>query len=459
MYERIPSVDVLVNTPLLTQWSQRLPRPLVVNAARQVLGALRDAIARDALNGQRFDLDDLARSVAVRLQRELRPPLASAINATGIILHTGLGRAPLADEAVAALNDVAARYAPVELNLETGDRGHRADVVRKLLCELTGAESATVVNNNAAATMLALAALARGKSVIVSRGELIEIGGSFRLPDVMQESGANLREVGTTNRTHLRDYEGAIDDSTGALLKVHTSNYRVEGFTAEVSVGQLVELGRRHNVSVIHDTGSGLVRSIDHPLLADEPDAAASVAAGADVVLFSGDKLLGGPQCGIIVGRRACLDRIERHPLMRAFRVDKLTLAALGATLQLHRDPQLARARLPIYQMLDVTTEDLEGRGRRIIESLPNVDATVEPADAYFGGGSIPTKRLSSIAIRLMAANEAAVAQRLRSGKPPVIGRVQHGAVWLDLRTVFPSQDQQLIDALLIALPGATTNH
>jgi L-seryl-tRNA(Ser) seleniumtransferase len=454
MYDRIPSVDALVNTPLLAQWSQRVPRPVVVSAAREVLGELRDAIARGAFNGHSFELDDLARDVTARLEIERLPPLTSAINATGIILHTGLGRAPLAEEAVAAMTDVAAHYAPVELDLETGERGHRADVVRKLLCELTGAESATVVNNNAAATMLVLAALARDKSVIVSRGELIEIGGSFRLPDVMRESGAILREVGTTNRTHLRDYAGAIDDTAGALMKVHTSNYRVEGFTAEVAVEQLVELGRRHELPVIHDTGSGLLRKTDHALLADEPDAASSIAAGADAVLFSGDKLLGGPQCGIIVGRQAWIERIEHHPLARAFRVDKLTLAALGATLQLHRDPQRARSRLPIYRMLDATTDDLVLRARAIAGKLGVANLTVEETDSYFGGGSIPTKRLPSIAIKLSGVAEAAVAHRLRCGTQPVVARVQQGAVWLDLRTVFPSQDQQLANALRATIAG-----
>ena len=464
MYDRIPSVDALVNTPLLAEWSRRLPRPVVVNAARAVLGELRDAIARGVLNGQCYELEHLAHDVAARLDVEQRPPLARAINATGIILHTGLGRAPLAEEAVAAMADVAAHYAPVELDLETGERGQRADIVRRLLCELTGAESATVVNNNAAATMLVLAALARGRSVIVSRGELIEIGGSFRLPDVMQESGAMLREVGTTNRTHLRDYESAIDETTGALLKVHTSNYRIDGFTAEVGIGQLVELAKHRSLPVIHDTGSGLLRRIDHALLAEEPDAASSIAAGADVVLFSGDKLLGGPQCGIIVGRRRWIEQVEKHPLMRAFRVDKLTLAALGATLQLHRDGQLARSRLPIYRMLDATTDELERRARAIVESLANVEATIESTDSYFGGGSIPTRRLSSIAVKLPSSEEAAFATRLRSGKPPIVARVQHGAVWLDLRTVFPAQDPQLIDALRAALAGdhngpVTTNH
>ncbi len=454
MYERIPSVDSLVNTPLLAQWSTRVPRAVVVDAARDVLGELRAAVARGSLNGLGFELDHLAHEVAARLERADAPPLAGAINATGIILHTSLGRAPLADEAVAALAEVASHYAPVELNLDTGERGHRADVVRKLLCDLTGAESATVVNNNAAATMLVLAAVARGRSVIVSRGELIEIGGSFRLPDVMQESGARLREVGTTNRTHPRDYEDAIDDTTAALMKVHTSNYRVDGFTADVEIAQLVEIGRRHNVPVIHDTGSGLLRKVDHDLLADEPDAASSIDVGADLVLFSGDKLLGGPQCGIIVGRRAWVERVERHPLARAFRVDKLTLAALGATLQLHRDPQLAGGRLPIYRMLDVTIPELERRARTILESLPNVEATVDSTDAYFGGGSIPTKRLPSVAIKLSGTDEQAVALRLRSGKPPLVARVQRGAVWLDLRTVFPSQDQELIAALRSALTG-----
>src|SRR5688500_3406008 len=448
MFDRIPSVDALVNTPLLSAWAGRLPRGVVVDTAREVLADLRGAIASRQVNGHSFEMNDLAAQVSRRLECAGRPPLTGAINATGIILHTGLGRAPLADEAVAALAEVARAYAPVELDLATGERGHRADVVRKLLCDLTGAESATVVNNNAAATVLVLAALASGRSVIVSRGELIEIGGSFRLPDVMQASGARLREVGTTNRTHLRDYESAIDGTTAALMKVHTSNYRVEGFTAEVEIAQLVDLARRHNLPVIHDTGSGLLRRVDHPLLADEPDAGSSIAAGADLVLFSGDKLLGGPQCGIIVGRRESIGRVERHPLMRAFRVDKLTLAALGATLQLHRDPALARSRLPIYRMLDATLPELERRARAIVDSLPSAATTVEPTDAYFVGGSMPTKQLPSIALKLAGDDEQAVALRLRSGKPPVVARVQHGAVWLDLRTVFPSQDEDVVRAL-----------
>jgi L-seryl-tRNA(Ser) seleniumtransferase len=276
----------------------------------------------------------------------------------------------------------------------------------------------------------------------------------------MEAGGAKLREVGTTNRTRLSDYENAIDESTAALMKVHTSNYRIEGFTESVEIEQLVELGRRRNLPVIHDTGSGLLRKMNDPVLADEPDASTSIAAGADLVLFSGDKLLGGPQCGIIIGKKQWIERIESNPLMRAMRVDKLTLAALGATLQLHRDPQLARQHLPIYRMLDQPITHLEHRAMRIIEQLrtePAIrDFNLTRSTAHLGGGSLPTKAIPSIALRLTCADrsEHDFARGLRTGTPPVISRVQQGATWLDLRTVFPDQDEPLIHAIRAALKG-----
>jgi len=433
------------------------PRPLVVEAARAALDDMRaqlmNAPATDAaaLGPRLIDM------VHHRLRRALRPPLGPVINATGIIIHTGLGRAPLAEAAARAAFEATRQYAPVELAMDTGERGRRSQIVHELLCALTGAESATVVNNNAAALMITLSTLAAGRSVIVSRGELIEIGGSFRLPDVMKAGGAVLREVGTTNRTRLSDYENAIDDMTALLMKVHTSNYRIAGFTQSVTIDVLATLGRHHGLPVIDDIGSGaLIDLAAYGVQSDEPSASAAIAAGADLVLFSGDKLLGGPQAGIIVGRGDLIERIEKSPMMRALRVDKYTLAALGATLQLHRDPRNAAAAIPVLRMLTTPLEDLEHRGREITNQLRGVDATVtvEPSHAYLGGGSLPTEAIPSVAITIAPANmaEAEFAQRLRQADLPVIARVRDGAAWFDLRTVFPNQDEALIAAIGIAL-------
>ena len=459
----LPSVHELVESPALAPWSGRVGRTWLVESARQVLEQVRGELANT--KGAVPPLDELARRITVELERQQTPRLRSVINGTGIILHTGLGRSPLPESARAAVADVAGQYANVEIDLATGRRGRRSDVVADLLCKLTGAEAAAVVNNNAAATLITLAALAgpqsdRPRHVIVSRGELIEIGGSFRLPNIMATSGAVLREVGTTNKTHLRDYEQAIDIDTAALMKVHTSNYRVEGFTQSLAIGPLVELGRAHELPVIHDIGSGAMHDFAALGLEDEPVAAASVAAGADVVLFSGDKLLGGPQAGLIVGKSKWVAAIQRHPLMRAMRVDKLTLAALEATLHLHRDPQRAFRELPALAMAAAPLGDLRRRAEQIsgaLQSLVNVcDVQIQPATAYLGGGSMPTQGIDSVALRLnsVKVSETELARRLRDADPPVIPRVQDGAVWLDLRTVMPQQDQTLAAAISHACAG-----
>lgn len=453
----LPSVHELVESPALTEWSGRIPRPWLVEAARQVLEQVRDDLTNTKAAAP--PLDELARRITSELERQQKPQLRSVVNATGVILHTGLGRAPLAESARAAIADVAGQYANLEIELVTGQRGQRSDVAADLLCKLTGAEAATVVNNNAAATLITLAALAgplsqRPRHVIVSRGELIEIGGSFRLPRIMAASGAVLREVGTTNKTLLADYEQAIDIDTAALMKVHTSNYRIEGFTESVAIRPLVELGRTHELPVIHDIGSGAMHDLAPLGLEDEPVAADSVAAGSDLVLFSADKLLGGPQAGLIVGKSKWIASIQRHPLMRAMRVDKLTLAALEATLYLHRDPDRAIRDLPVLAMASAPLRDLQQRAEQISDALQSLDSTcdvqIQPATAYLGGGSMPTKGIDSIAVRLNVSHisEAELARRLRAADPPVIPRVQEGAVWIDLRTVLPQQDQILIAAI-----------
>lgn len=454
----LPPVHQLVEMVESMAESAGAPRSLIVEAVRIVIDEHREALrgGGEALAG---DVQTaLAERAVARLHESGKPPLRSIINATGIIIHTGLGRAPLAESAARALLDVAGRYAPVELEIDTGKRGKRNAIVSSLLCELTGAEAATVVNNNAAAMMIVLSTFASGRGVIVSRGELIEIGGSFRLPDVMKAGGAVLQEVGTTNRTRIADYERAIDDTTAAIMKVHPSNYRVEGFTEAVDVGSLVELGSANDLVVIDDIGSGALRPTDHVGLAsDEPDASSSLAAGADLVLFSGDKLLGGPQAGIIVGKAALVERIDKNPMMRAMRLDKLILAALGATLQLHRDGETAGREVPVLAMARMPIETLRERAEAVareLGSIKAITAKVEDAEAYLGGGSLPTHQLPSVALTLRSSEctEEELAERLRIGEPGVIVRVAGGAVWLDLRTIMPDQDAQLIEAIRSAV-------
>lgn len=460
-YRRIPSVNLLVEMLIEAGWEDRLPRCVITDAARTVIEEYRKKLGAKRPSGSapQVSTEALAKRAEALLEIEARLPLSSAINATGIILHTGLGRAPMADAVVEAIADVARHYAPVELVMSTGERGKRATLVRKLLCDITGSESATVVNNNTAALMIVLATIAKGRNVIVSRGELIEIGGSFRLPEVIHAGGAILREVGTTNKTRPADYERAIDDHAAAIIKIHTSNYRLEGFTEEATLEELVEIGRRYDLPVVHDIGSGvLVDAARYGLPGDEPDAAASIAAGVDLVLFSGDKLLGAPQAGVIVGRREWIERIEKNPMMRAVRVDKLTLAGLGATLQLHRDPEWARRHMPILKSVTTPMEELEERGRLLVERLQSTAGVKSvrlcEAPAYLGGGSVPGQEIPSVAIELRPASisDDELAARLRQGSPAVVPRVKAGAVWFDLRTVLPHQDDQLVRGVESAL-------
>lgn len=459
---RIPSVHELVESLPLARWADRLPRQRIVETARMVLTRYREELASLESTDDALTLAQLAEQVAVELEASERPALRPVINATGIILHTGLGRAPLATSAAAALSAVAGRYANVEIELETGQRGQRVLAVRELLCKLTGAESAVVVNNNAAATLIVLATVAgtagdQVKNVVVSRSELIEIGGSFRLPEIMKASGAGLREVGTTNKTRRTDYERAIDTNTAALMKIHPSNYRIVGFTESVSIGDLVELGHARGLAVIHDIGSGAMIDFERFGLHDEPVAADSVAAGADLVLFSGDKLLGGPQAGIILGRQAWVEKVEQNPWMRPLRVDKITLASLEATLRLHRDGNRVVRELPVLAMAGVARSELERRGHEVVVALRSIEHLTElqvtHTTAYLGGGAMPGQGVDSAAVRLRTASmsEDELARRLRTGDPAVIPRVQDGMVWLDLRTVLPDQDADLARAVRAA--------
>jgi L-seryl-tRNA(Ser) seleniumtransferase len=453
----LPSVNELVESPALSHWSKTLPRELIVSAVRHAINECRQEI----MLGDGHDiasLDHLIRCVDSHLKQSQGLALPQVINATGILLHTGLGRSPLSDRAIDAIALACAGYTPLEMDLCSGKRGQRVDAVRQQLCDLTGCESATVVNNNAAALLIALSSLAAGKEVIVSRGELIEIGGSFRLPEIMAASGSRLREVGTTNKTRISDYAAAINGSTGILLKVHPSNYQLSGFTQSVSIAELVELGRTRDLPVVYDIGSGALFDLTQFGFADEPLAPDSIAAGADLVLFSGDKLLGGPQAGVIVGRRELVERIEQNPLARALRVDKLTLAALSATLSSFRHPQTALRELPLWRMIAATLEDLQQRARRIAEEVKSRTSgyavDIAGTTAYLGSGSVPNQHLESVAVTLGGGNasEGVLAERLRAGAPPVVARLERGLVVIDLRAVMPNQDEALIDALVASL-------
>jgi L-seryl-tRNA(Ser) seleniumtransferase len=368
-----------------------------------------------------------------------------------------LGRAPLAAEAVDAVADVARGYSNLEFNLETGERGRRTEGVAALLRRLTRAEAAAVVNNNAGATVLALRALASGREVVVSRGQLIEIGGSFRLPEIFEVSGARLREVGTTNRTRLADYERAIGPETAALLRVHPSNFRVVGFTESVGIAELAALAHARGLKAIDDIGSGVLGPGLPPGVTGEPTAAEGLAAGADLVLASGDKLLGGPQCGLLLGTREAVGRVESDPLMRALRVDKMTLAALEATLRLALDPALAARRVPLWAFLTTPLGALRDRAGRLADALradPGLNASAVEATAFLGGGSTPAEPIPTAAVRVAPPlpppweSEGRWARALRLGDPPVVARVQGGAVMFDLRTVDPADDDRLLDAV-----------
>jgi L-seryl-tRNA(Ser) seleniumtransferase len=452
-FRNLPAVNEVLGAPALAALSERHAQEQIVEAVRSELDHLRACIKKgEAVDGE-VGAEAVAARVLERLDRTFRPKLVEVINATGIVLHTNLGRAPIAECAAQAAQQAAAGYLNLEMDLESGKRSSRQDAVREWVCRLTGAESATAVNNNAAATVIVLRALCQGREVVVSRGQLIEIGGSFRIPEIMAVSGAILREVGTTNITRLSDYEKAIGPATGALLQVHTSNYRISGFTESVATGELSALGKKYNLPVIDDIGSGALIDFSRFSLTGEPVARQSIADGADLVLFSGDKLLGGPQAGIIAGKKEWIQRIEKDPLMRAFRLDKMTLAALEATLRLYLDEGRALREVPVLSMLGTPAPELRLRAEALAErlgALPGLSAEAAEDVAYVGGGSLPDQALGTWVVRVRSSRfgEEQLAHRLRTGRPAVVARVREGWVLLDVRTVFPAQEDSLVEAV-----------
>jgi L-seryl-tRNA(Ser) seleniumtransferase len=454
---RIPKIDRLLAGDHAAALLSRFPRPRVVEALREAAEEWRAAVRSG--NGREW-LEEgeaaLWRRAERRLEAEEAPSLRAAINATGVVLHTGLGRSVLSRAALAAMAAVGGAHSLLEIERESGERGSRQEHVRGLLCRLTGAEDALSVNNNAAAVLLAVAALAAGHEVVIARGQLVEIGGSFRIPDVIRQSGARLVEVGTTNKVRLADYQAAITDETVLLLRVHPSNFQIVGFTEEVPLPALVELGRERGIPVMDDLGSGALIDLARCGLEAEPTVQESVAAGADVITFSGDKLLGGPQAGLILGRREWLGRMKRHPLMRVVRNDKVTLAALEATLRLYLDEARAIREIPTLRALTAAPVKLRGKAVRLRRLIGPGDATVtlEPGISQVGGGSLPGERLPTtlVAVASDRIGEGELARRLRMGEPPVFGRVQHGRLLLDPRTVADDELPILAAAVRAAL-------
>jgi L-seryl-tRNA(Ser) seleniumtransferase len=456
LLKQLPAVDRLLNIIQNDRVLDHIPKSVLLRAIRETLDELRaEIINNPALHRAETLTDDKIVIRITQYARQLQAfNLQRVINATGVVVHTNLGRSCLSKTAIEHLLAVADHYSNLEFNLQAGRRGSRYTIVEDILCELSGAQAAMVVNNNAGAVLLCLDTLAHGKEVIISRGELVEIGGSFRIPDVMTKSGALLKEVGTTNRTHMRDYESAIGTNTGLLLKVHTSNYSIIGFTAQVPLVDLIALGKKFQLPVMEDLGSGNLIDFSRFGLLSEPTVQATVASGVDVVTFSGDKLLGGPQAGIIVGKKEIVDHIKANPLTRALRIDKLTLAALEATLRLYRDETQAVAQIPTLAMLTAALPELKARAYKIRDALFSLDqdsisVSLTDHTSRAGGGSLPMVELPSccVAVQIQGVSANGIEVALRSGSPPIIGRIENDRFLLDPRTVLPDEIELIANA------------
>ena len=449
LLRQIPKVDELMKQPALQLLSETVPVQKVTEAVRRTLDDLRSGILNGTVE-ELPSLEEMCSLIVGDASKKAEYSLKKVINATGIVLHTNLGRACISERAAAAARDVAMSYSTLEYNLQAGRRGTRYSHVEELLCKLTGAESALVVNNNAAAVLLILSDMAQGGQVITSRGELVEIGGSFRVPDIMEACGAELKEVGTTNKTHIWDYDRAITEKTRALMKVHTSNYRIVGFSETPALAELVELGHSRGLPVIEDLGSGCLVDLQQYGILGEPTVQDSVRAGVDVVSFSGDKLLGGPQAGIIVGKKSIVDKLKKHPLTRAMRVDKMTLAALEATLRSY-DAGLVDE-IPTLAMLGATPAFLRGKADQLCQLMikAGVSAEVVSTEGQVGGGSVPTQMLKSFAVAVQPAgvNLDQLETNLRLGSPAIVGRINHDRFLLDVRTLREEDFDDIVKAV-----------
>ncbi|MEN6583536.1 MAG: L-seryl-tRNA(Sec) selenium transferase [Armatimonadota bacterium] len=454
----LPSVEELMNTPEVAQLAEEHDRDLVVHAARSVIDSTRSEIIKSGQLDKAEEIVSL-KSISSRVvscvEAKFSPSLRWAINAAGIILHTGLGRAVMSEKAIEAVNDVIKGYCTLATDIEKGQRCSRDVHFSDLLCEITGAEAATAANNNAAATMLVLNTLAKGKEVIISRGQLVEIGGSFRMPDVMESSGAIMREVGTTNKTHLRDYAAAINENTGAILRVHMSNYRIVGFFEEPSIEDMAKLAREHGLPIIDDLGSGALFDLREFGLESEPMVRDSIKEGVDVACFSGDKLIGGPQAGIMVGKANVIRHIKKNPLARALRIGKMEVAALEATLRLFLEPGKLKQTHPTYRMLSLTVDEIQTRAQAVANHLldsisDHAEISVIDGSSQVGSGSVPAEMMPTrlLGVRPISMSADALARKLRRSSPPIFARIHQEAVLFDFRTIQPNEDELVERAL-----------
>ena len=441
----IPGVDRILEIMGNEKDLDTVPKNILTRCVRKVTEQIRrDIFSSEAkVSEKQVGIDRIVNKVRFGVQKSMAPRLVPLVNATGVVVHTNLGRSLLPSDALENLLKINSRYSNLEFDIEKGKRGSRYAVVEDILCEITGADSALALNNNAGAVLICLDTLARGMEVIVSRGELVEIGGSFRIPDVMAKSGAILKEVGTTNRTHPRDYENALSEKTALLLKVHTSNYHIIGFTSEVTLGELVEIGAFHGLAVMEDLGSGTFIDFSKFGLAKEPTVQESISTGADIVTFSGDKLLGGPQAGIIVGKTATIEKIKKNPLNRALRIDKMTLAALESTLRLYRQPESAVELIPTLNMILMPLARIEEKALRLLDILENLKITelsvhLMDLTSRAGGGSLPMLKIPSkgVGVNVTTMTVNAVERFMRNHTPPIIGRIEDDLFIMDLRTV-----------------------
>ena len=450
----IPGVDSILEVAKTDTFFDNVPKSVLIRSIRSVVEQLRILILDDqqAISEAELSSSSVINKIKKRVDKMMTPNLIRIINATGVVIHTNLGRSLLADDAIENLLTIARRYSNLEFDLSKGARGSRYSIVEDILCEISGAESAMVVNNNAGAVFLSLETIAKGKKVIVSRGELVEIGGSFRIPDVMARSGGILKEVGTTNRTHLRDYENAIEHDTALLLKVHTSNYSIVGFTADVSLESLVDLGARYKIPVMEDLGSGTFVDFSKYGLLKEPTVQESVKAGADIITFSGDKLLGGPQAGIIVGKNNIIEKIKKNPINRALRIDKLTLAALESTLRHYRNIEKEMDAIPTLRLMTLPFDHIESNAKTLFKMLENIDdpkLSVSLIDIFSrpGGGSLPLLKLPSkgVGVKVEGISANALEKQMRNDECPIIGRIEDDLFIMDLRTIL-ADELQLIE-------------
>lgn len=451
LLKALPKIDEVLLILEKEHVTDKAPREFIVKTCRHVVGQMREAILSSKKKGDGVSSVPSAEAAADEVKKTIKGlhtySLRRVVNATGIILHTNLGRAPLSDEALERIIDISRGYSNLEFNLDEGKRGLRYDHVETILCALTGADDALVVNNNAAAVLLALNSLSEGREAIVSRGELIEIGGEFRIPEVMEKSGATLREVGTTNRTHLSDYEKAIGDNTGLILKVHTSNFRIAGFTEDVELSALVELGRKHDIPVMNDLGSGCFVELSTYGFEEEPTVQNTLKAAPDVVTFSGDKLLGGPQAGIVLGKKDIVEKIKRNPLNRALRIDKLTLAALEATMKQYLNMEEALSSIKGLRSLTEPVATIEKKARKLLRRLQKSPLegflfSLKQGTSMSGGGSLPTQEIPTVLIAISSSRISAsrLGERLRHFDTPIIARISDEEVLLDVRTIDESE-------------------